>query len=136
MDRKFEKNLIRIAAVWNLISGIMTMFFYSSWVISQGLDVDKTAMINNRANHVLIDNLYTFTHIFGLFFILLGIISLMISNKISTDKVSMRIIIWLIFCSLVSYLCIDIIGALIYITSIVIIFSKNQAVKKLKQANG
>ncbi|KAF1295124.1 hypothetical protein BAU15_05060 [Enterococcus sp. JM4C] len=126
MNRKNERILVRIGATWNIINGVITLFFYSPWIRNSAL-MGMTEQ--NKGSNFLSENLNTFVMTYGLLFILLGVLNLYLSWRIIDNEVSVKIPAWFVVVGLLSYLVTDAISAIVYIIAGFLCLAKNKAIK-------
>ncbi|WP_139903125.1 DUF4064 domain-containing protein [Clostridium thermarum] len=128
MSRKFEKSLSLMGAFWQIITGVITIFFYGTWIRGQVLDSESASALDVMSSRVVAKNLYSFTVTFGVFFVLLGIINIYCSYKLNPQKVAKKIPIWFILCSLISFFCMDFIGCIAFMSAAVIALARNKSI--------
>lgn len=130
MNRKVERNLIKFGGIWNIITGSITLFFYSSWLKKNfftNLNGDTKGL------NYLSENINTFVMTFGLIFILLGSISIYLSNRIIDSKIYKKMPVWFFILGMVSFFTIDLIGVVCYLLASFILLSKNKSIEVFNQ---
>lgn len=128
MSRKFEKILALIGAVWQIGSGLYTIFIYGTWIRGQILEGEGVTAVNAMSSKVIAKNLYSFTVTFGIFFVLVGIINLYCLYRLNSKTVDKKIPIWFIVCSLISFFCMDIIGCITFMAAGIIALARNKSI--------
>lgn len=128
MNRHKERILMNIGAVWNIVTGLLTVTLYSTWIEQVFPHLSKHSLGLNY----LSDNLHSFVIVYGLLFVLIGCINLWLSKAYIDDiSVQKKIPIWLIIIGLLSYFAVDIIGATCYVAAGVLMLAKNKAMAQL-----
>lgn len=130
MSRKVERNLIRAGGIWNIITGSITLFFYRSWVESNFF---SSLNSETKGLNYLSENINIFIMTFGLVFILLGAISVFLSNKIGDSEVHKKIPICFFVWGIISFFTVDVIGVLCYLSGSFILLSKNRSIEAMSQ---
>lgn len=133
MNRKLERRLVLIGAIWEIFTGAVTMLFYASAIKKQGLSVRETSFGKMEAIQSLFGSMYMFAVTFGMIFITLGFINLYLMNKLDEQKIEVKLPVWFIFVGLVSYLLMDIPGAVLYLSAGILALAKNKSMRKLGQ---
>lgn len=131
MNRKMEKILVRIGAIWNIFTGSMTLFYYRSWLEQNVLIeqiTDDASLFIERFYH---QHIQTFVMVYGMIFILIGVIHFYLSNQFDKQKhvTSHKIPIWLFMWSLISFFTVDVIGVLLYLPAAGVYLLKTRAIK-------
>lgn len=129
MKRKAEKYLLLGGAFWNLIAATVTILGYSRWFRNEGM---TTFQLNGKTDYMnasLLDSLVHVVMIYGLFVLVMGIINLYVARLLGNQLTDKKVTIWLIFCTVVSFLSFDVIGIFFYLATLVIYFARNKALK-------
>ena len=126
MDRKIERVLLRIGAFWNIINGMITLFFYSPWIKN---DVFTNMSGETTGLNYLSENLNVFVTTYGLLFITIGVFNLYLSTRLFDGEVCVKTPVWVFLLGLISYISMDIISAGLYIACGVMSLAKNKALK-------
>lgn len=134
MTRKLERILMYIGAGWQMAAGAITIFFYASYIKKQGLGIKEPSLPKAEAFRSAFDSLYMFAVTFGMLFIALGLINLYLAAQLRDEEVSVKIPIWLLIIGLSSYLVMDLLGSLIFLSAGLLALAKNKSIKKLKNA--
>jgi|SRR5690606_15656710 len=129
MKKRIGELLIKIGAIWNIITGGITLFYYSSWMEENILKETATTTGGLLADRYYFQSVYLFVIGYGLFFILVGAINYYLASKVKDSMMSRKMLVWLAIWSLASYLTVDIIGFVLYFAAIIISLMKNIAVK-------
>ena len=128
---QLEEVFLGIGSIWNIVTGAITMFYYSSW-LQQNVLIETTGDRGGLfADRYYFESVYLFVIGYGLAFILLGAVNFYLSTKIRKDGVSTKVIIWLCLCALALYLTMDIIGFIFYFATVVTCIFKNMALKTI-----
>ena len=135
MNRRFEKRVAYAGAFWEIISGLITIFGYSLWVRGQGAEVKGAPAINNAAVQIYADNLFMFSVTFGILFVTLGVINIIMIRKLKDGEVQYKIPIWFTICGIASYLLMDFIGAIALISSGVLSLARNKSIAVANSKN-
>ncbi|GIN71445.1 hypothetical protein J14TS2_19200 [Bacillus sp. J14TS2] len=131
--RKLEKNLLRIASIWNIITGTITLFYYSSWM-QQNVLIEPAATNPSSlfADRFYFQSVYLFVIGYGLVFILIGAMNFFLSTKLKQETTPVKLVVWLSIWALLSYLTVDIIGFVLYFATVIICIIKNMSFKVAK----
>lgn len=129
MKRGIERKLVLLLGIWQIIDGLITIFFYGLYKYGYQLN---TLSDKNEFTDTLQSSLFTVTNTFGILLISLGLINLLISKRYLKDnQISKKIGIFLVIQSFFSYIIFDLISVILGISSAVIIFAKNKSIKKI-----
>lgn len=131
LNRKRESILLKIAGIWNIITGSITLFYYSSWIKGQ-LAIDPR--MNNEqtmATKYIYESIDGFVIMYGLLFICVGAINYYLSTKIKTGLIQKNIIIWCIIWTTVSFFGVDIVGFVLYFIFIINTLIRNKALQTM-----
>ena len=131
LNRKLERNMILIGSIWQLLSGLATIFIYATYIKTKGVGLVDISQVDITSIQLLLDNVYIVTTIIGFLFMAMGLVNLYIYKKTKNNVVEKGKGIWLIVCSLISYFFMDIISAILFMVSGVIMLSKNKAILKI-----
>ncbi|EOL42720.1 hypothetical protein [Enterococcus phoeniculicola] len=124
-NRKLERVIIRIGGMWNICNGTLTLFFYSPYVRN---NLFQNLNASTKGLNYLTENLSSFVMIYSFFFIVLGVLNLYLSTKLK-ETIAVKIPIWIVLVGMFSYLLVDIISALAYLSAGVLSLSKNKMYK-------
>ncbi|WP_370836016.1 hypothetical protein [Clostridium tertium] len=131
LNRKLERNMILIGSIWQLLSGLATIFIYATYIKTKGVGLVDILQVDITSIQLLLDNVYIVTTTIGFLFMAMGLVNLYIYKKTKNNVVEKGKGIWLIVCSLISYFFMDIISAILFMVSGVIMLSKNKAILKI-----
>lgn len=132
MNRKLERKLIFIGAIWEMITGFITIFFYASSLKKQGLGMKETSFAKVEAIQSLFGSLYMFTVTFGMLFLAIGLINFFIAKNLKDHKITIKVPIWLICIGLASYFLMDILSSLMFLSAGILALAKNKSIAKLE----
>ncbi|EEH97037.1 hypothetical protein CSBG_00663 [Clostridium sp. 7_2_43FAA] len=131
LNRKLERNMILIGSIWQLLSGLATIFIYATYIKTKGVGLGDISQVDITSIQLLLDNVYIVTTTIGFLFMAMGLVNLYIYKKTKNNVVEKGKGIWLIVCSLISYFFMDIVSAILFMVSGVIMLSKNKAILKI-----
>ncbi|GAA0756639.1 MULTISPECIES: hypothetical protein [Clostridium] len=131
LNRKLERNMILIGSVWQILSGLATIFIYATYIKTKGVGIEDISKVDVTSIQLLLDNVYIVTTTVGFLFIAMGLVNLYIYKKTKNNMIEKGKGIWLIICSVISYFFMDIISAILFMVSGVIMLSKNKAILKI-----
>ena len=131
LNRKLERNMILIGSIWQLLSGLATIFIYATYIKTKGVGLGDISQVDITSIQLLLDKVYIVTTTIGFLFMAMGLVNLYIYKKTKNNVVEKGKGIWLIVCSLISYFFMDIISAILFMVSGVIMLSKNKAILKI-----
>ena len=131
LNRKLERNMILIGSIWQLLSGLATIFIYATYIKTKGVGLGDISQVDITSIQLLLDNVYIVTTTIGFLFMAMGLVNLYIYKKTKNNVVEKGKGIWLIVCSLISYFFMDIISAILFMVSGVIMLSKNKDILKI-----
>ncbi len=125
MKRGFERKLIMIGALWNLVTSLLTIFSYNSWFTSQGekqlQNLDTNTMI---AGSQMVNNVSKIIFIFGLFVLIGAIVNFLVATKIKDNEIQYKLIIWIGVWAILQILSMDVIGFVLYMLAFVLYMAK------------
>ncbi|MDV4151857.1 hypothetical protein R0131_13595 [Clostridium sp. AL.422] len=128
INRKFERNMVLIGSIWQLLSGFTTIFIYATYIKTKGVGLDNLSQVDITSIQLLLDNVYILSTTIGFIFIFMGFINLFIYKSLRYTTVEKKKSIWLIISSIICYLLMDFISAIIFMVSGVIMLAKNKAI--------
>lgn len=136
MSRKLERRLVLALGVWQIIDGLITIIFFGYQVSATGkqdrLSVDGQAV---HAIESIFGSLFTFTVMFGIGLLGLGIINLYLSHSFLKDQqISYKIPIYLLAMALLAYMCMDVVTVVLAISASILTLSKNKALKMVQDS--
>ncbi|BCA86714.1 hypothetical protein EsVE80_22370 [Enterococcus saigonensis] len=125
MNRKKERLLIRILAAWQITDGLITIIyygFYRSYILP-----------NHGSKDMLVSpygNIFLLVATFGILLIGLGIANLLIARcSLKDNQINVKIGVWLLAQTALSYLMMDIPGVVLSVCTAVILLAKNKTIK-------
>ncbi|MBU3189614.1 hypothetical protein K9O30_07310 [Clostridium bowmanii] len=127
MTRKFEKSIALVGSVWQIVSGIVTMLIYATWIRSQGPGL-KIATDKFISLKLLTNNIYIFTVTFGMLYFLVGVINFYLARRLNINKVEVKTPIWFVICGIISLCFMDFIGTLTFIISGLTALARNKSI--------
>lgn len=131
MKRKAEKLLMMAGGIWNIVAAALTIFGYSGWFREEGTKVLSHVDKADYANTSLLDNLVQVAMIYGLFILIMGIVTLFVARLMEGQIVDRKIMIWLGVCTVISFVSFDVIGIFFYLAALVIYLARNKALKSV-----
>lgn len=131
MNRKLERRLAFIGSIWQVVSGLLTIFVYASFIKHEGLNSTAPTLAKLEATESIFGSLYMFSVSFGMLFVVLGIINFVLAKTLKDDKAEVKKPIWFIVLGLASYLVMDIIGSLMFLSAGILSLAKNRSITKL-----
>ncbi|TDL63407.1 hypothetical protein E2R56_27130 [Rhodococcus qingshengii] len=136
MNRKLERKLIYIGAIWEIITGLLTIIFYASFIKKEGMGVKETSFAKIEAIQSLFGSLYMFSVSFGMLFIALGLINFLVAKNLKDNEVTVKVPIWLFIIGLASYFMMDILSSLMFLSGGILALAKNKSIVKLSDIAG
>ncbi|SDM51847.1 hypothetical protein SAMN04488137_0539 [Fictibacillus solisalsi] len=131
MNRKLERKLVVIGASWQILSGLLTIFAYGSYIKSKGSSIHDTSFAQMKAIQSLFGSLYSFTVTFGMLFVILGIVNLYLVRSLKDDKVEVKRSVWFLVLGVSSYFLMDFIGAVLFLSAGILALAKNKTISRL-----
>lgn len=135
MNRKFERRLVLIAGVWQVIMGFLTIFVYATHHRRQGLDMIYDAMplplIEAEAMNSLFGSIYMFIVTFGTLFVVLGVINLILQTKIKDNKVEKKKPLFFLICGIGTYFLMDLLSTILLVSASILMLAKNKSIERL-----
>lgn len=130
MSRSFERKIIYAASAWQIVSGILTMFYYSYYLKSQGANIENLTMIEQKGVQSLFDSLYTFSVTYGLFFVVIAGLNIIFTIKILRDNtLQYKLPVYWIVLAIVFYFLNDFISLTLTLVAAIITLAKNKPMK-------
>lgn len=130
MERKLERNILKLAGVWNIINGLITVLAYSSWLKVGGI-AEMTLMQSGQAqiSGSILDSVYMVTVGYGFLQIIIGVINFIVVRSMRNNAIQVGFIVWIVSLALISLTTLDVIGTLVYTVLFVIYQARNKAIK-------
>lgn len=133
MSRRFEKISAYIGAAWQIASGLYTMFVYSFWIRNKGAGLAVNTDVLQFSSKVMADNLYMVSVTFGMLTVIIGALNVYFARKLNSKKSEIKIPIWFIVCSIISFLLTDLISCFTFMASGIIALARNKSIKVLSE---
>lgn len=133
MNRKLERNLVRIVGVWQIIDGLFTILLYGTLKKVEGAKlVEDSAFAYMKAMESYVGSIYIFIGMFGALLIGLGLINLVCAKKyMIDDQVHVKVAVWLFVCGALSYIIMDIISLVLCMSAAILVLAKNKSIRKI-----
>ncbi|QCJ40781.1 hypothetical protein FAY30_02030 [Bacillus sp. S3] len=131
MNRKLERRLIMVGSTWQIVSGLVTIFVYASYIKNEGLNSSYNTLAKLEAVQSIFGSLYMFSVSFGMLFVILGIVNFVLAKTLKDDKAEVKKPIWFILLGFSSYLMMDLLGALMFLSAGIVALAKNKSISKL-----
>ena len=130
MKRSFERKTIYIASVWQLLTGMITIFYYSFYIRGQASQLGNLSPVESMGVQSIFKNLYMFSVTYGLFFVVIAIVNTLFTWKMMKDHTLQYKIpfIWLGLAAIFFFLS-DFISVMFYVSAGVIALAKNRVLK-------
>lgn len=136
MSRNIERKLLRIGAIWNIFTAIITMFGYSSWFKHTGIkELKNTAVDTQVVGMQLMDDINKVILTFSLLILVGGSINFILSKKLRDNDIQNKIVLWIAIWGIFQLLVMDVIGFIIFLITFTIYLSKNKAIKLSRTSN-
>lgn len=131
MNRKLERKLVIVGSLWQILSGLLTIFVYASFIKNEGLHASSNTLEKLEAAQSIFGSLYMFSVSFGMLFVILGILNLVLAKTLKDDQPEVRKPIWFILLGILSYFVMDILGAFLFLSGGILAIAKNKSISKL-----
>ena len=132
MNRKLERRLIIIGSIWQMTTGLLTIFVYASFIKNEGLNSSFDTFAKLEAAQSIFGSLYIFSVSFGMLFVLLGVINFFLARGLKDDKAETKKPVWFIVIGLASYFVMDILASLLFLSGGILAFAKNKSIVKME----
>lgn len=129
MNRRFEKIIAYVGSAWQILSGFITIFAYSTWIKGQGIKVTGSSQLYIDASQSVMDSVYSFSTTLGIFFVGIGLLNLYLSKRLRKNEVEVKIPTWFIICGGISFFLMDFISCIAFIASGIIAMARNKSIK-------
>lgn len=135
MSRGMERKLLIVAASWNVITAIITIFGYSLWFKRTGVgELDSSTLNGFMASSTFIDHISKVIVTFGLLIFVGALISYIVARNLRDDEIQYKSLVWIGCWGIIMLLSMDLIGFALYLITFVVYLSKNKAVKLLQSS--
>ncbi|MGX6443929.1 hypothetical protein ACWM35_12005 [Neobacillus sp. K501] len=131
MNRKLERRLIMVGSAWQIVSGLLTIFVYASYIKNEGLNSSYNTLAKLEAAQSIFGSLYMFTVSFGMLFVILGIVNFVLAKSLKDDQAEVKKPIWFILLGGASYLVMDLLGSLMFLSAGILALAKNKSISKM-----
>ncbi|MBC1458873.1 hypothetical protein [Listeria newyorkensis] len=130
MSRRLERVFIYIAAAWQLLDGLLTVFVYGLFIKRQGLDVAGLSVAQMRAMKALFGSIFNFVVIFGVLLILLGLLNIYLARKHwKNGAIGWKLPVWFLVCGVFSYFIMDMPNIFLFMSAGIIGLAKNKGMR-------
>ena len=136
MERKQERIGLKIAAAWNVLIGLVTMFGYYPWFEETGIAAFEAADSYNYTNSSLVGMMSKVVLVIALATILIGLISWRIGKYMKDGQIEKKTMYWLVACLVLMFISYDVIGILLYLVTTIFYVSKNKGIRLAKNKVG
>ncbi len=135
MNRKWERTLIRILGIWQIIDGLITILVYGTYKKFQSaVLIQQAAPEKLKAIESISGSLYMVICIFGILLIGFGLFHSVCAKKyVKDDEVQMKMAIWFLACGLFSYFVMDLLSLVLCMSISILLFAKNKSIGKIKK---
>ena len=131
LNRKLERRLVLIGSMWQIVSGILTIFVYASYIKNQGLNSNYNTIAKLEAAQSIFGSLYMFSVSFGMLFVILGVTNVVFAKSLKDNQIEIKKPIWFILVGVASYLVMDLIGSLMFLSAGILALAKNKSISKM-----
>lgn len=136
MNRKIERNLLRVSAVWDVLIGLVTMFGYYPWFEEQGIAAFQNKNQYEYLQSSLVGMISKVVMIVALATVLMGVISWINAKNMRDKQINKGTMRWMIACVIIHLVIYDVIGIVFYLLATILYISKNKALRTLKTEDG
>lgn len=131
MNRKLERRLVMAGSVWQIVSGLLTIFVFATYIKNEGLNSNYDTFAKLEAAQSIFGSMYMFSVSFGLLFVILGIVNMVMAKSLKDDQTEVKKPIWFILVGIASYLLMDLLSSLLFLSAGVLALAKNKPISKL-----
>ncbi|WML42198.1 hypothetical protein RCG19_11620 [Neobacillus sp. OS1-2] len=131
MNRKLERRLAMVGSIWQIVSGLLTIFVYASYIKNEGLNSSYNTLAKWEAAQSIFGSLYMFSVTFGMLFVILGMVNFVLAKTLKDDQAEVKKPIWFLLVGLASYLVMDLLGSLMFLSAGILALAKNKSISKL-----
>jgi len=131
ISRKTERLLMVIAGLWQIFNGVITIYVYAPYHRRAGLDlIDySVTIIEAEAISQVFANFYMFIVIYGMIYMVIGLLLVYLSRKMTDNKVTYAIPITALVIGLAAYFGMDIMSVVFCSLTGVLALAKNKSIK-------
>ncbi|WP_099159520.1 hypothetical protein [Virgibacillus ndiopensis] len=135
MNRSFERKVMYVASGWQLFTGLITIFFYSFYIKSQGSDMEQLSFFQMKGVQEIFDTLYMFSITYGLLFVVIAILNIIFVKRMVKDNtVHYKLPVYWVILAVVFFFLSDFISVALCLVAAVIALAKNKPIKKSASA--
>ena len=131
MNRKLERRLVMVGSIWQIFSGLLTIFVYASYIKNEGLNSSYNTLAKLEAAQSIFGSLYMFSVTFGMLFVILGILNFVLAKTLKDDQAEVKKPIWFILLGFASYLVMDLLSSLMFLSAGILALAKNKSISKM-----
>ncbi|WP_180349952.1 hypothetical protein [Bacillus sp. D386] len=131
MNRKLERRLVMVGSIWQIVSGLLTIFVYASYIKNEGLNSDYNTLAKLEAAQSIFGSLYMFSVSFGMLFVISGIVNFVMAKLLKDNQLEVKKPIWFILIGVTSYLVMDLLGSLMFLSAGILALAKNKSISKI-----
>ncbi|OCA83404.1 hypothetical protein FHY44_06970 [Bacillus sp. D12] len=131
VNRKLERRLVMVGSIWQIVSGLLTIFVYASYIKNEGLNSDYNTLAKLEAAQSIFGSLYMFSVSFGMLFVILGIVNFVMAKLLKDNQLEVKKPIWFILIGVTSYLVMDLLGSLMFLSAGILALAKNKSISKI-----
>ncbi len=131
VNRKLERRLVMVGSIWQIVSGLLTIFVYASYIKNEGLNSDYNTLAKLEAAQSIFGSLYMFSVSFGMLFVISGIVNFVMAKLLKDNQLEVKKPIWFILIGVTSYLVMDLLGSLMFLSAGILALAKNKSISKI-----
>lgn len=120
-----------VGSIWQIVSGLLTIFVYASYIKNEGLNSSYNTLAKWEAAQSIFGSLYMFSVTFGMLFVILGMVNFVLAKTLKDDQAEVKKPIWFLLVGLASYLVMDLLGSLMFLSAGILALAKNKSISKL-----
>jgi hypothetical protein len=118
------------ASVWQMVTGLITVFYYSFYIKNQASGAGHLSPIESMGVQSLFDNLYTFSITYGLFFVVVSSVNFIFTRRlVKDDTLQYKLPLFWIALAVIMFFLSDFISVMLFLAAAVIALSKNRPLK-------
>jgi hypothetical protein len=124
--------MIYVASAWQIITGVITMFYYSLYIKKQGAQLEYSSIVQQKGIQSLFDNLYSFTVTYGLLFIVIAGLNIIFARRLLKDNtIQYKLPFYWIGLAVAFYFLTDFISLTLCLAAAIITLAKNKPIKAI-----
>lgn len=133
MRPTIERKLVIALGIWQILDGVITIIFYGLFKRHQFSQISDLTYQNAKELDSLFSSTFIIISIFGTLLIGLGLFNLVVAKRyLKNQAVSLKWIMWLLTVAVFSLFVMDIVSLVLASSSVVSLFAKRSAIKKIK----